>query len=148
MSDYRLAILAIIFCTLSFTMCWIIRRLPLLCQLFWPIISVWGILWVHVGVYILYPEARPMFWIYVWVFIFALPGMIALHYRQAKDLIYLFKLFKITKATSGIRVFLKEDELENTGSTSNQRNSNPGNSDFAIPLARVLGRRYRRRNRV
>jgi len=148
LSDYRLVILAVVFCTLSFVMCWIVRRLPLLCQLFWPIISVWGILWSHLGVYIAYPESRQFFWIYVIVFLSALPGMLWLHWQQATDLIYLIKKFNLSKRTSGIRILLQEDELENKDvSTHNpiklvRCSDNP----ITIVLRRIAG--FGRRDRV
>lgn len=105
--DWQLYGIAALYGCLSFVMYYLIRRFPLVCQLGWPLISVWGIIWVHIGMAIIYPETRPYFWKFATVFGAALPGMAMLYASQMIKLFHIFKTYQVSKRV-GFYIYFRE----------------------------------------
>lgn len=121
--DWQLLGVASLYSCLSFVMFYVIWRFPLVCQLFWPLISIWGIAGVHIGMAIVYPETRAYFWHFVTIFLFSLPGMGLLYGSQMVKLFKIFDTYKVSYKQVGFYIYLKEwlrdwlnDEVDSTDS--------------------------------
>jgi len=77
-----LLLIALGYGVLSFIMAFTIWQLPVWCQSSWFLISSWGILWVCVGYTLYDPTAYPHIIKLAVIFLFALPGMMFLDYKQ------------------------------------------------------------------